>query len=736
MSNSVGKPVSRVDGRAKVTGAARYAAEFPAGRMAYGFLVLSTVPKGRIEALDTKAADEAPGVLAVLTHKNAPRMKVTPVFDPSSPAPKSSATSAPILQTDEIFWAGQPVAVVVADTFERACHAASLVKVTYKQEKATFDLDAGRDKAFIPDKVNGEPAEVKIGDAEKALATAAVKVDHLYTTPREVHNAIEPHATTAQWDGDKLTVHDATQYVFGVREMLCERFSLKPEDVRVLSPFVGGGFGGKGLSWPNVWLAVAAARHVGRPVKVVVTREQLYGCTGYRTPTEQRVKLGADAAGKLVALVHTGVTTSSTTNVFAEQFTFPARHLYASPNIHLQQKVVKLDVPPPTFMRAPGESPGTFALESALDELAHAAGIDPVELRLTNDPANDPVSGKPFSLRKFREAYELGARKFGWSRRKAKPGTVRDGRFLVGMGVATAFYPVYQFPGAAKVVMLADGTAVVQSGTHEMGMGTATVQAQHAADLLDLPVEKVRFEYGDTNLPFAAVTGGSATTISVGAAVAAAVEALKTTLLGLAGKKSPLTGVTAGEVVFRDGRLVRREEPTKGEALGALARAARGGRAEAQVFHNPGKDDKLSKGSYGAQFCEVRVDPDLGEVRVTRFVGAYDCGKILNPKTARSQFIGGVVMGLGMALMEAAHTDPRDGRVVNANLAEYLIPTHLDVPALEAYWVDEPDPHTPMGAHGIGEIGITGVAAAVANAVFNATGKRVRDLPILPEKLL
>jgi xanthine dehydrogenase YagR molybdenum-binding subunit len=736
VSNSVGKPLSRVDGRAKVTGSARYAAEFPAEKMAYGFVVLSTAAKGRIETLDTKAAEAAPGVLAVLTHKNAPKMKTTAAFDPSSSAPKSGATSAPILQTDEVFWAGQPIAVVVAETFEQARHAASLVKATYRQEKAVFDMDALRDKAFIPDKVVGEPGEVKIGDAEKALAAAAVKVDHTYTTPREYHNAIEPHATTAAWDGDKLTVHDASQYVFGVRDMLAEKFGLKPDDVRVLSPFVGGAFGGKGLAWPHVSLAVAAAKHVGRPVKLALTREQLYGCTGYRTPTEQRVALGADKEGKLVALIHTGLTTTSTTNLFAEQFTFPARHLYACPNIHLQQKVVKLDVAPPTFMRAPGECPGTFALESALDELAHALGVDPVELRLKNDPVKDPTSGKPFSQRKFKEAYELGARKFGWSRRKARPGSVRDGRFLVGMGVATAFYPTYQFPGAAKAAVLADGTAVVQSGTHEMGMGTATVQTQHAADCLGLPAEKVRFEYGDTSLPFSAVSGGSSTTISVGAAVASACEALKTTLIGLAGEKSPLAGAKAGELVYKDGRLVRRDEPTKGESLAALAGKAKGGRAEAQVFHNPEKDDKWSKASYGAQFCEVRVDADLGEVRVTRLIGAFDCGRVLNPKTARSQFIGGMTMGLGMALMEHTDTDPRNGRVVNGDLAGYLLPTHLDVPALDAFWVGEPDPHTPMGAHGIGEIGITGVAAAVANAVFNATGKRVRDLPILPEKLL
>ena len=397
--------------------------------------------------------------------------------------------------------------------------------------------------------------------------------------------------------------------------------------------------------------------------------------------------------------------------------------------------MAKLDTAPPTFMRAPGETPGTFALESALDELAHALKMDPLELRLKNDPDKDPTTGAPFSLRKFKEACRLGAEKFGWARRKAAPRAVRDGRFLVGMGMATAYYPVHQSPATAKVVLSADGSAVAQSAAHEMGMGTATVQAQHAADCLGLPVAKVRFLYGDTRLPFSPVAGGSATTISVGAAITAACAAMKDKLLALVGRASALSGAKADDVAFADGKLVRKDDAKKGEALGDILKRAKRKSVEATASVKPGDAKKLSKASYGAQFCEVRVDPDLGEVRVSRFVGAFDCGTILNAKTARSQFIGGIVMGLGMALMEETRADARNGRVTNANLSEYLVPTHADVPALEAYWLDEADPHTPMGAHGIGEIGITGVAAAVANAVFNATGKRIRDLPILPEKL-
>ncbi len=390
-------------------------------------------------------------------------------------------------------------------------------------------------------------------------------------------------------------------------------------------------------------------------------------------------------------------------------------------------------------MRGPGECPGTFALESGMDELAVALKLDPVELRLRNDPDKDPTRGTPFSLRKYKEALKLGAEKFGWARRTPEPGSMKDGRLLVGLGVASAFYPVYRMPSSARVEVTAAGTALVQCGCQEMGMGTATAQAQIAADLLGLPVDRVKFELGDTALPFAMVAGGSSQTISVAAAVTAAVAALKTALLALAEKAdgSPLKGLKAADVAFRDGGLARADDPKAGESFGAiLARAGRKA-VDAKAEVKPGDEaKKLSMQSYGAQFCEVRVDPDFGTVRIKRFVGAFDVGRVINAKTARSQFIGGITMGLGMALLEETHRDPRTGRLVNADLAEYMVPVHADVPALEAYWVGDPDPHTPMGAHGIGEIGITGVAAAVANAVYHATGKRIRDLPITPERLM
>lgn len=734
---AVGKPMDRVDGRLKVTGGAKYAAEFVYPDLAHAALVTSTISKGRIAGIDTAAAAKAAGVLAVITHQNAPAMNPTEQFGAASEKPAAGFTSARILNTDQIYWYGQPVAVVVAGTIEQARHAAALVTVAYDAKPMNLTLES-KGRVFVPDKIVGEEPEIKIGDAEAALKAAAAGVDRTYTTPQHNHNPIEPHAATAVFAGGKLTVHDASQFVVGVRAELATRFGLKSDDVRVLSPFVGGGFGGKGVAWPHVTLAVLAAKVVGKPVKLALTRDQMYACVGGRTPTRQRVALGADKDGKLTALIHTGRTTTSTTNLFAEQFTFPARHLYASPNIHLKQEVIELDVCPPTFMRAPGETPGTFALESAMDELAYALNLDPVELRLRNDPDKDPTRGTPFSNRKYKEALRLGAEKFGWARRDPRPGSMKDGRLLVGMGFASAFYPVYQMASSARVGVTADGTALVQSACHEMGMGTATAQTQIAADLLGLPADRVKFELGDTALPPAAVAGGSSQTISVAAAVMAACTTLKADLLALAAKADgPLKGLKPEQVAFRDGGVYRTDDPTAGEPFGAILTRAGKKMLAATGDVKPGDAaKKWSMQSYGAQFCEVRVDPDFGTVRVARHVAAFDVGRVVNAKTARSQFIGGVTMGLGMALLEETHRDPRTGRLVNADLAEYLVPVHADVPALEAYWVDVPDPHTPMGAHGIGEIGITGVAAAVANAVYHATGKRVRDLPIVPEKLL
>jgi xanthine dehydrogenase YagR molybdenum-binding subunit len=738
---AVGQPVNRVDGPIKVTGKAPFAAEYAMENLAHAAPVLARIARGRIIRIETSAARGAPGVLDVITRENAPKMQGAEVFGVTTSEPAAAASSIQHLVTDQIHYYGQPLAVVVAESREQAAHAATLVAVEYETATATTSFEAAKATATVPSQVLGEPAEVTRGDAGRALAAASYRVDHVYRTPPFNHNAIELHATIAQWsaDGQRLTVYDATQYVAGTQHMLARMFGLRLENVRVVASFVGGGFGGKGTAWPHVTLAVAAARVVNRPVKLVLSREDVHLTVGGRTPSEQRVALGATAEGTLTALIHTGMTATTRHNDFAEQFTFPARHLYASDTVSLQQRVVYLDVVPNTFMRAPGESIGTFALESALDELAHTIGMDPIALRMRNEPDRDPTTGAPFSMRSLREAYRVGAEKFGWARRRAAPRSTREGRHLVGYGVATAYYPTYQLPSAARVEVCDDGSVIGQSSAHEMGMGTATAQAQNLADQFQVPLERVRFEYGDSRLPEAPVAGGSNSTVSVGASVIAACDAVKRQIHDqvIEDARSPLFGTRFEEVTFRDGGIYLRDDVSRGETVTTILQRFGKDKFAAQADATRAEDKNgYSYGSYGAQFSEVRVDEETGEVRVTRFLGVFDCGRIINPKTASSQFRGGIVMGIGMALTEITLFDTRLGRIVNPSLAEYHVPVNLDVPRIDVHFLDIPDPLTPIGARGIGEIGITGTAASIANAVFNATGRRIRELPITLDKLL
>ena len=733
----IGRALDRLDAGVKVTGQARFAAEYALPGLVYASIAGATINKGRITSIDVADAERAPGVLAVITHLNAPSLKAPPLFEPSGSG--ASGTRARILNTDQVFWNGQPIAVVVADTLERAEYAASLIVACYAPEPSRLSFDLGRAEAVAPKNVMGEDTEVKKGDAEMLLRDSRISVDHVYETPRYNHNAIELHATTAVWKDRALTVYDASQYIAGVAHTLAEVFELKDADVHVLAPYVGGGFGGKGSVWPQVVLSALAAQYVRRPVKLVMSREQVFRNVGGRTPSEQRVALAANQGGFLQALIHTGVTATSSTNDFAEQFSFPARHLYAARNFYIAQSVMRLDTVPNSFMRAPGESIGTFALESAIDELAHELRLDPIELRMRNEPQRDPIKDTPFSARHLRKAYEIGAARFGWQNSRARPGTLKEGKWRIGYGVATAFYPTYRFPAAARVRLQADGAAVIQSGAQEMGMGTATVQSQHAADRLGLPMDKVRFEYGDTNLPKAPVAGGSNQTVSIALAVEIACEKLVKELIRLAGNHaaSPLRGAKLDEVEAIDGGLYLKADPSRGESYTSIL--ARNNLAVLEVEGQSGppvESMKYSMGSYGAQFCEVRVHEETGEVRVARWVGAFDTGRILNPKTATSQLMGGIVMGIGMALTEETLFDERNGRSANPSLAEYHLPVNADVPPIEVLFVDIADAHTPVGAHGIGEIGITGAAAAIANAVFHATGKRIRRLPITLDKLL
>ena len=725
---ALGTPVSRLDGALKVKGEARFAAEVPMARMLYAALAFSSIPRGRIATLDTGAAEAMPGVALVMTHRNAPRL---------APPPPGPSSVLPIMQDDQIHWNGQPIAVILAETQEQADDAASAINVSYDLLPAITSFAEAKRHARTPASILGGPTTVAIGDAEAALAGAAVTVDQIYRTPRHNHNAIELHAVTLVWQGDHLTVHDATQGVHSTARTLAHVFGLAPEQVRVMSPYVGGGFGGKAL-WSHHILAAAAAKLAQRPVRIMLSREGVYRVVGGRTCTEQRVALGARADGGLDALIHTGVVAMTSHNNCPEQFTFPAKHLYAANNIFLTQQVADMDMLSNTFMRAPGESVGSFALECALDELAEALAMDPVALRRRLEPAADPTSGKAFSSRHLVAAYASGAEAFGWDQRPATPGSRREGEWLIGMGCATATYPYYRMGGgAARIRLHVEGHAVVEMASHEMGMGTATVQAQHAAARLGLPLEQVRFVHGDTDLPTGTIAGGSSQTATIAAAIIAAHEALVVALLQLAGNDSPLAGLSPDEVVTADGGLCHRDAPDRYESyVSILRRASRTELAVEAPAPPPSEFIDYSMHSYGAQFCEVRVNAVTGETRVSRFLGSFDCGRILNHQTATSQFRGGIIMGIGLALTEETLFDERNGRVMNPSLAEYHVPVQMDVPAIDILWTDIADPHSPLGARGIGEIGITGVAAAIANAVYNATGKRVRDLPITLDKLM
>ena len=731
----IGAPISRIDGPLKVAGQARFAAEFVFEGMAYAALKYSTIAKGRIADIDTSAAEAAPGVALVMTHRNAPRLKPSPAF---MSAPKAAGgDDVPVMQDDRIHWNGQPVALVLAETQEQADHAQSLIRVTYEAEHAVTSLAEGKANGTTPGTFQGEPLKLEVHDAEASLAAAPHRVDVTYTTPRHNHNPIELHAATVAWVGDELRVHDASQAVDHVAWTLSQVFDVKEEQVHVTSPFVGGGFGSKTL-WQHQILAAAAARLAGRPVRIMVSREGVYRIVGGRTVTEQRVAIGAQDDGAFDAIIHTGSVAMTPHNNMPEPFILPARSAYASKSFLLDVETTKLDMVANTFMRAPGESVGTFGLECAVDELAVELGMDPIALRLRNEPEKDPTTGLPFSSRHIVEAWRSGAERFGWDKRDPAPGARRDGDWRVGLGCATATYPYYRMPGgAARITLTRDGHAVVGVAAHEMGMGTATAHSQVAAERLGLTMEQVRFEYGDNLLPGTVLAGGSQQTASVGAGIVAAHRKLVGELIKLAGNDSPLAGLKPDEVGGLNGGLCKLDEPDRCESYSSiLSRAQRDELTVEAEAPPPLELQHWSMHSHGAMFCEVRVNAVTGEIRVSRFLGSFDCGTILNAKTATSQFRGGIIMGLGLALMEETQFDERTGRIMNPSLAEYHVPVHLDVPQIDVMWTDEPDPHAPMGARGIGEIGITGVGAAVANAVYNATGKRVRDLPITLDKLL
>jgi len=733
---AIGRQDSRLDGPEKVRGDARFAAEVEMEHLTYASLLHSTVTRGRITRIETAAAEAAPGVILVLTYRNMPRISTIPLISMSDLSAVGNS-SLPIMQDAQVRYNGQVVAAVIAETQEQADHAASLIEIDYAAEAAKTRFEDVKASAVTPASILIDKNQVSVGNTKRELQQAAHRIDAIYRTPRHNHNAMELHAVTIAWQDGSLLIHDATQMIAPSANALAKLFGLKKEQVRVLSPFVGGGFGGKGL-WDHQVIAIAAAKLVARPLRLMLSRESTYRMIGGRTPSEQRVAIGADAEGRFTALVHTGYSIMPPYGACPEQYTLCSRALYTSKSFEILQQHVDLDIVPNTFMRAPGESIGTFAIESAVDELAHEMRIDPIELRRRNEPERHPVEGSLFSQRALTQAYAEGAKRFGWDRRLAKPGTRRDGEWRIGMGCASGSFPYARMPAAnVRLTLRRDGSAVVACSAQDMGMGTATVQVQHTADRLGLPVEAITFEMGDSALPAGPMAGGSCQTVSLAGAIMAAAEKLTGELVRLAGNDSPIAGLRARDVLLAEGGISSVEDPSRRESYHSiLTRAGRDEIAVTATGSPPLEAFKFAMHSSSAVFCEVRVSDVTGEVRVDRLLGSFDCGMILNPKTAASQFRGGMIMGLGLALTEETLFDERSGRIMNATLADYHIPTHLDVPEIDVIWTGIPDPRSPLGARGIGEIGITGVAAAVANAVFNATGKRIRDLPITPDKLL
>jgi xanthine dehydrogenase YagR molybdenum-binding subunit len=685
----VGKPLDRIDGPKKVTGTATYAYEHALDDVTYAFPVQSPIARGRIVSIDARAAQTIPGVIAVLMHENAPRLK------------KQEGELA-VLQSDAVAYRGQIVALVVAETLEVARQAAEAVVVRYEEQPHSVELRADSSDLYKPDHVNPfYETDTASGDVEAALAQAPVSIDQTYTTPAYHNNPLEPHASIARWSSDGVTLYDSNQGAHRIRDDVAQVFGLEPERVRVISPFVGGAFGSKGATHPHVILTVMAAQGVGRPVKFALTRQHMFAVAGYRTPTIQRIRLAADNDGRLTAIAHDVVEQTSTLQEFAEQTAIVTRMMYAAPNRSTTHRLARLDVPTPAWMRAPGECPGMFALESAMDELAIECNLDPIELRIRNEPTVDPETGNPFSSRGLVACLREGARRFGWQSRNPQPGTLTDGRWLIGTGVAASTYPTRRRPSSAIARVDREGHYSVLIDATDLGTGAWTVLTQIAADALEVPLERVHLEIGDTLLPPAQIAGGSMGTASWGTAIIEAAHQLRTRLQEAHGV-IPVEGLEA-----------------TGES---------GANPEARRF---------AMHAFGAQFAEVRVNLDSGEVRVPRLLGVFAAGRIMNAKTARSQFLGGMTMGLSMALHEESVMDPHFGDYVNHDFAEYHIATNADVGTIDVSWIDEVDPFVnPMGAKGIGEIGIVGTAAAIANAVYHATGIRIRDLPITLDKLL
>ncbi len=731
--------LNRVDGRAKVTGAAKYFAEYELPNMTYGVLVGSNITKGKILALDTKAAERAPGVLAVLSHLNRPTV---PGYEPNPQQQNQNQAQGrgggtggfKIFYTDTIYFNGQPIALVVADRYERALYAASLIKAQYQKEEHATNFYKNINKAKEP-KMGGE---YKRGEAD-AYKNAPVKIEAEYVLPSEMHNPMELHGMLANWESDsKISLYSKTQGVKATQRTVANLFKIPLENITVYSEFVGGAFGLALRTWPHEIAAVMASKQLGKPVKLVLSRDQMFTMLGYRPQTWQKIGLGASSDGKLIGITHEATGQTASYEDFTEGATNISRFMYASPNMNTRYKILPLDIGVPTWMRGPGEATGAFALESAMDEMAHQLNMDPVEFRVKNHADIDPEKNLPFSSKFVKEAYELGAEKIGWKNRKAQPATTKDGDYWVGYGMSSGAFGAHRSAATVKSTLMADGTLLLQSAASDIGPGTGTAMVQIASQQLGLSTSKIKFELGNSSLPPAPSQGGSSTVSTVGSAVNDSVVALKQQLQELAVKNALVVSPTSGEFVFADGKISHTSNNNAAISFGDLLKKNNLPSIDVTKESKPnGEATKYSLYSFSIHFVQVKVHRLTGAVHVSKIVSVGDAGTIVSLKTAESQMIGGAVGGIGMALTEEAVMDDRYGRYVNNNLADYHVPVNADVPDIDVIFINKPDPIiNPMGAKGMGEIALIGFSAAVANAVFNATGKRIRNLPITPDKLL
>jgi xanthine dehydrogenase YagR molybdenum-binding subunit len=727
----------RYDALAKVTGKATYAAEFkqpfPKQDLLIALMVQATIPNGTVTSIDRSAAERASGVVAVLTPFNAPKLPIPP---PQPPARRNLT----LLQNNEVHYNGQPIALIVAKTLAEARFAARQLKIKYDEQPAKLDLMGRQSEARWPKNPGKEPAGNKRGDLAAGFAKSTVTLEQTYITPIQVHNPMEPHATIAWWEGEKLNLYDATQYISGVKQTMAKLFNIPLDDVHVQCPYTGGGFGSKGSSWSHLPLAAMAAKVTGKPVKLVLDREQMFGPVGARPMTINKIKLGATQDGKLMAMQHDVIMNASVLEDFVEHSAGPTKSLYMSEANAVTEKVVDMNLGVSTFMRAPGEAPGTAVLEIALDELAEKLHMDPLQLRLVNYADKDPSHDRPYSSKNLRDAYTQASERFGWSKRNATPGQMTEGNNLIGYGMATATYPANRSAAGAVIRISEGGKVMVGSGTQDLGTGMYTMMAQVAASALNMDPSSIEVKLGDSLLPKAPVSGGSQSTASVTPAVAdaSAQAKLKLSELAINDAQSPLHGLKTTDLDVKDGSIFAKATPSKTETFAALI--ARNGNKTIEAMGSAEKAesaDSVSNQSFGAVFAEVAVDKDTHMVKVRRVVGTYDIGTLMNDKTGLNQLVGGIVWATGFALHEEAHIDPVYGRTVNESLGEYHVPVNADIGVIDVTCLNIPDTKfNPLGARGIGEIGITGAAAAIANAIYNATGKRVREYPITPDKIM